>query len=851
MTPADYIKLGWKLIPLHHARPDGACTCGHTKQSDGACECGDPKCSVKHGPGSIAKHPRQRNWPESASDDIDTITEWQRSRWPGCNLGIVTGAASRILVIDVDPKNGGDVSLKRFVADHGALPATPIQRTPSGGYHLVFRAPATPISNAPLDRKRYPGIDIRADGGQIVAAPSKTPTGVYTWRISPLEQPLAELPPQVLAFLQRAPTRTSTTAPVVDNGRGYFPPASPAVLEAVRSALERHGPAIDGQAGGLHTVHAGMLLTHDFALSDAEAWPLLEEWNETCVPPWEPDELRVQALEKGRKYGKLPYGSRRTMDALETARKLIADWQANPGPDADRAMMVMINRIRDLRFTDTAARAIVERELKAATGIGVRDLALPAVVNAAAQAEQAQRRQEHSKSPRSTTVDTSEPLETARRFLSASRDAEGLPELVRWQGEFWRAVGTHYVERSDETVSSDLYRFLDGKQEVATGAPVKPNRTLVEELAHALKAAAALNLATVPGWVNPELGDVPADELVSFRNGLLHVPTRDFRPPTRRLFTLNALAFDYSPAAPAPREWLRFLGQLWGDDTESRETLQELMGLLLTGDTSFQKIFMLVGPRRSGKGTIGRLLQALVGEANYCAPTLNGLGQQFGLESLVGKTLAVISDARLSGRADQSIVTENLLRISGEDVISAPRKFKTDWSAKLRVRFVILSNEVPALMDQSGALASRFVILQLRRSFYGKEDLGLDAKLLTELPGILLWALEGLDRLRARGYFRQPGSGAEAVRQLETLASPIKGFVEDRCELNPGASVDSAALYGAWSSWCADQGRPPGTVPIFGRNLLSAYPELRVSRPRADGSRARVYEGIRVMVTDR
>lgn len=830
MTPADYLKLGWKLVPLHHAREDGSCTC-------------EPRPDGKpcH---STGKHPRVKDWPSRALDSVGAVAEAQ-SRWPGCNLGIATGGTSGIVVVDIDPKNGGDVSLKRFMADHGRLPATAMQRTPSGGWHLVFRAPAHPVSNAPLGRE-YPGIDIRGDGGQIVAAPSRTPSGVYSWLRSPMDAPLAELPASVLERLQRGPARPAASMPAQDTGRGYFPPAPPAVLEAARAALERHGPAIDGQAGGLHTVQAGAILTHDFALTDEESWPLIEEWNETCVPPWEPDELREQALVKGRKYGKNPYGSKRTMDALETARKLIADWQANPGPDGQASMFDMLNRCRDLRFTDTAKRALVLQELKAATGIGIRELALPPVVDAKAKAEQEQRRQEYAKSPKATLVDSSEPLETARRFLSAGRDTEGLAELVRWQGEFWRATGTHYVPRPDELVASDLYRFLDGKRDVSTNAPVKPDRTMVEVVAHALRAAAALDAPAPPAWVSQEEGDPPAEEVMSFRNGLLHVPTRGFRPATRRLFTLNALAFDYAPRAPEPVEWLRFLRQLWGDDGESLETLQEMMGLLLTGDTSYQKIFMLVGPRRSGKGTIGRVLQALVGEANYCAPTLNGLGQQFGLESLVGKTLAVISDARLSGRADQSVVVENLLRISGEDVISAPRKYKTDWSAKLRTRFVILSNEVPALMDQSGALASRFVVLQLRRSFYGQEDRALEGKLLAELPGVLLWALEGLDRLRARGHFRQPGSGTEAVRQLEALASPIKAFLEDRCELAAGAAVDSATLYGAWSSWCMEQGRAPGTVPIFGRNLLSACPELRVSRPRAGDKRLRVYEGIRV-----
>ena len=235
-----------------------------------------------------------------------------------------------------------------------------------------------------------------------------------------------------------------------------------------------------------------------------------------------------------------------------------------------------------------------------------------------------------------------------------------------------------------------------------------------------------------------------------------------------------------------------------------------------------------------------------MGAGNFCAPTLNGLGNQFGLESLIGKTLAVISDARLSGRTDLGAVTENLLRISGEDTVTVPRKHRTDWTAKLRVRFCILSNEVPALMDQSGALASRFIMLNTRTSFLGKEDRGLDGKLSAELSGIMHWALTGLDRLRKRGHFRQPASAAEAVRQPVTLGSPVKAFFDDRCELAPGKETPCATLYGEWIAWCGMNGKThPGTVQVFGRDLASAFPAITTARPRDKaGQQIKVYVGV-------
>jgi putative DNA primase/helicase len=60
--------------------------------------------------------------------------------------------------------------------------------------------------------------------------------------------------------------------------------------------------------------------------------------------------------------------------------------------------------------------------------------------------------------------------------------------------------------------------------------------------------------------------------------------------------------------------------------------------------------------------------------------------------------------------------------------------------------------------DASGALASRFIVITLQRSFYGKEDLGLTERLLGELPGIFNWAIAGWQQLQERGYFQQGGS---------------------------------------------------------------------------------------------
>jgi putative DNA primase/helicase len=344
---------------------------------------------------------------------------------------------------------------------------------------------------------------------------------------------------------------------------------------------------------------------------------------------------------------------------------------------------------------------------------------------------------------------------------------------------------------------------------------------------------------SAPAWIEDFPDAPPANELLIGRSRITHLPTMTDYPPTPLLFATNALDFDYDPAAPDPQHWLKFLNDLWGDDKQSIDLLQEWIGYQLIADTRQQKMLLLVGPRRSGKGTIARILTRLVGAPNVAGPTTSSLAGDFGLQPLIGKTVAIVSDARFSGN-DIAIVVERLLCISGEDMLTVDRKHLDSVTMKLNTRFTFLSNEIPRFTDASGALAGRFLILQLTESFYNREDHGLEARLCTELPGILRWAVDGLLRLSARGFFIQPDRSTESLREMEDLSSPVAAFVRDRCEVGPGLRVDVDDLYAAWRAWCEQEGHKfISTKTTFGRDLRAAFPSI-VTRQNY----TRFYDGI-------
>ncbi len=443
-------------------------------------------------------------------------------------------------------------------------------------------------------------------------------------------------------------------------------------------------------------------------------------------------------------------------------------------------------------------------------------------------------------------LDPRNPYEAAGVILDRMAKEKG--PLLRTDDQWFGHAGSHYRVIDNATFRAGVWRISSQAKkfgEDGEPVPLQPNSAMVSNFVDAAQAA-----ANFPGGAEPPLWldgrpEAPAKEVRAFSNILLHLPTGETMPHTPRLFNLSAAPFDYDPNATAPM-WENFLLDLWPNDPESIETLQMWCGYCLGCDTSLQKILLMVGQKRSGKGTIARVLTAVLGKENVGGPTLASLSTNFGLAPLIGKQLAVISDARLSARADQAAIAERLLSVSGEDYVTVDRKHRSAWTGRLSARFMILSNELPRLADSSGALASRFIVLTLKRSFYGREDHGLERKLMAELPGISNWCIEGWRQVQKRGLIETPESAQTAVAELEDLGSPVGAFVRDRCIVEPGRQVSAADVWQAWQDWCREQGRDyTGTRQTFSRDLRAAVAGLEITNPlRTASGRTRFYEGI-------
>ncbi len=423
------------------------------------------------------------------------------------------------------------------------------------------------------------------------------------------------------------------------------------------------------------------------------------------------------------------------------------------------------------------------------------------------------------------------------RILLDARDRR----LLRYQEEWFEYRGGCYRSVEDGAIRREVYETLE-REGLPTGA------AMVSNVVDALESLALVpkHEHTPPSWLDGRDSPKPG-ELVALTNGLLHLPSGELLAADPALFTLNALDYGFDPTAPEPEKWLRFLEASYEPDCIP--VIQEWFGNALTDDTSQQKILTIIGPPRSGKGTTVRVFARVIGPANVCSPRLSALGENFGLAPLIGKRSAILSDMRMGKGTDVAAVAEAMLRVSGEDDVNIPRKHRDDWQGRLPTRFLILSNEPPSITDPSGALASRFIVVQMNTSFLGRENPNLTDELLAELPGILNWAIEGWRRLKARGRYSVPESSAALVDHVRRVSSPMESFIADECEFAPEAMETKASLHDSYREWCIREGVVALSRELFAKQFIAATlgrAKPGKSRKAGEGKHAPVFFGVRL-----
>lgn len=713
----------------------------------------------------------------------------RRALEQGFNIGIRTGG--NLLVVDCD----GDRP--------AGLPDTLTVRTGSGGQHLYYYVPTgTTFRVGNTNRWIHPTTDTRWEGGQVVAPGSiHAETGaLYEWAdgLSPDDLPLTVLPRWVIEAINN---------PQPPEWRRVTPKPAVAAAQCAPDSDDHRARYIAGAiAGAIRNVLVAPEGQRNVILNN-EAFGLAG----LGVDPTE--YLLEPALQSG-----LP--EREVRATLRSATK--------GGKEKPRQIPPAKTGKPKLTVLPTAGSAAVAPESQP---------------QADAEAD-------------ALWVLAPNPRQLAEKYHQQD------PHLRYWRGNWYRYTGTHYAEITQvelhRAVSGAVatWHYYDAKSGDCRICASAINESLLTSTIAQLRGLVLLPDSTEqPCWLDGE-STRPAPEWISLKNVLLClVPDDDenkqkraTREHTPAFFTTMSLPFSYDPEAESPEAWIEFLAATWpGEDgVDAAALLAEWFGYVLSRDMKYHKMLWIIGPTRSGKGLISRTLTALVGPDVTCSPTLSSLGDRAGGQVLIGKRLSVIGDARLSRRRhDTPAIIERLLSISGGDRQTFPRKYLPDWTGTPEVKFVLLSNDLPPLADESGALLGRLLLLETTKSHIGREDRFLEARIMRELPGILNWALDGLERLNAQGRFTEPRGSRSIIAAFRNMSAPLTSFVEECCVVAEGASVERGALYAAYLRWAEDEGiTRPYNKNRFGTALRSVVPGLETERVRTYEGRARYYTGL-------
>ena len=425
-------------------------------------------------------------------------------------------------------------------------------------------------------------------------------------------------------------------------------------------------------------------------------------------------------------------------------------------------------------------------------------------------------------------LDMDTPLVSADKFLETFYSHQGVQTLRFYTKEYWQWDGNAYRKIDADGLRSQLMHFLEktvaivkAKGEIVDYMPFPVTSTRVNNIEKVLKSR-LYNPAdeSTPCWISGDIRKQPASVkdpkmLIFCKNTILNLEDMKTLPHSPHWFNLAALDYDYDSKAKCPK-WDKFLDSVFGDDKESKQAIMEFMGLCLTCITKFQKALLLIGPKRSGKGTIARIMEKVIGKHNMAPQGTSDFAMDFGFESLVGKTLSITADARFSKKG-LTRTTEKILNIVGEDQVKINKKMKDAFHLRMPTKLMFMTNHVPHFPDASGALPSRFITVRLFNSFFGKEDLDLEEKLSAELPGILNYAIKSLKDLLKRGRFIQPKTGMQAVEQMTALSSPIRDFIEDLEEYEHPDSI-----WEKWGKFCKATREPVRTQKELWANLTAA-----------------------------
>ena len=289
--------------------------------------------------------------------------------------------------------------------------------------------------------------------------------------------------------------------------------------------------------------------------------------------------------------------------------------------------------------------------------------------------------------------------------------------------------------------------------------------------------------------------------------GVIDLKSGALAPHDPKNYFTKITAVEYSENADCPR-WTAFLDDIFGGDKDLIRYVQKAVGYSLTGATSEQCAFFLYGTGRNGKSTFLDIIRDIFGDyaANIQPETIMVRNSQ---GSAINSDIARLKGARLvtSVEPNEGVrINEGLLKqLTGDDTVTARKLYGDEFEFKPEFKLWMATNHKPVIRGTDTGIWRRIHMIPFTVQIpEEKIDRRLKYKLSAELTGIFRWAVEGCLLWQKEGL-KMPRAVLEEVREYRREMDVISAFVEDKCTVGKGLSVQSSALYAAYLRW-ADSG---------------------------------------------
>ena len=316
-------------------------------------------------------------------------------------------------------------------------------------------------------------------------------------------------------------------------------------------------------------------------------------------------------------------------------------------------------------------------------------------------------------------------------------------------------------------------------------------------------------------------------------------------------FCLNRLPVAYDPNAATPERWLRFLDELL--IPEDILTLQEFMGYCLIPSTKAQKMLMLVGKGGEGKSRIGIVLSAMLGTNMYSGSIAKVETSPFARAELEYGLLLVDDDMKMEALPQTNVIKT---LVTAEMPMDLEKKGKQSYQGTMYVRLMGFGNgTLRSLYDRSIGFFRRQIILTVKdRPPDRVDDPFLSEKLCSEIEGIFLWSLKGLQRLMANDYkFTLSDRTRENMSESMSEGNNVTEFLRSEGYIcfKADYEISSQRLYELYSLWCEDNADSPLAKKSFLDQMAALAGDYNLERCNnvyVGGRRVRGYLGIKPII---